>query len=87
MTTLAEPEWDQATRDLALALDAVDLCPVCGGPSYLCQDAELMDDWTAADPLRCHRSTAIRQLQSKFSEKTNPHMDALLWSANLRRRN
>lgn len=86
MTTLAEPEWDQATRDLTLARDAVAMCQVCGGPAYLCQDAERQDDWKAEPPVRCHRTTAARAHQGKFSEKTNPHLDALVWPVTLRRR-
>ncbi|MEO5665518.1 MAG: hypothetical protein ABIR39_19810 [Nocardioides sp.] len=80
MTTMDEPEWDQETRDLALAHAQVDLCPSCGGPAYLCQDPELQDSWRVPAPTRCHRSTALLQAQLKVTEKTNPQVGALLWS-------
>lgn len=84
MTTVAEPEWDAQTRDLVLAHDAVDLCPRCGGPAYLCQDPELQDRWAAAAPVRCHRITAVREAQKGVTEKTNPHVDALIWGSVLK---
>jgi hypothetical protein len=83
---MAEPEWDQATRDLVLALDAVPMCPHCGGPTYLCQDPERMDDWQAGDPIRCHATTARLERQKSVTEETNPHMQALLWPVSLRDR-
>jgi hypothetical protein len=78
---MAEPEWDEATRELVLGLDAVDLCPSCGGPSYLCQDAAREFDWKVSKPVRCHRSTALKQAQRRISEETNPIPEALLWQA------
>jgi hypothetical protein len=86
VTTLAEPEWDTATRDLVLALDAVDMCPRCGGPAYLCQDPERQYDWDVSAPVRCHATTAIRERQRGVTEKTNPHVDALIWRAQLKDR-
>jgi hypothetical protein len=81
---MAEPEWDEATRDLALALDSVDMCPICGGPSYLCQDPQRQDDWQAADPIRCHAQTARLQRAKNVTEETNPHTSALIWPVRLR---
>jgi hypothetical protein len=83
---MAEPEWDQATRDVALALDGVDLCPVCHGPAYLCQDASREFDWIAQPPVRCHATTAIRARQKGVTEQTNPHADALIWRVRLQNR-
>lgn len=80
---MAEPEWDEETRALGLAHELLDLCPVCGGPAYLCQDPELQDHWKAQAPVRCHRQTALLVAQSKVSEQTNPQMHALLWRAEL----
>jgi hypothetical protein len=74
---MAEPEWDEATRDLVLANDAVKLCSVCRGPAYLCQDPERQDDWRAGDPVRCHAQTARLQRAKGVTEETNPHMAAL----------
>lgn len=81
---MAEPEWDEATRDLVLALDAVPMCPVCGGPSVLCQDPELQDDWRAADPIRCHAHSARLMRQRAVTEETNPGLAALLWPVYLK---
>lgn len=69
---------------LAIAHHDVDLCAVCGGPAYLCQDPELQDSWEVSPPVRCHRTTAIRERQKGMTEQTNPHMAALIWSAVLR---
>lgn len=79
MTRLAEPEWDQASRDLVLAMDAVQLCNVCGGPAELCQDPAREFDWVVPEPARCHRTTRVRERQAQMSEDTNPHMSALEW--------
>ncbi|WP_232676671.1 hypothetical protein [Nocardioides sp. R-C-SC26] len=84
MTRAAEPEWDDATRDLALAHDSVNLCSACGGPAYLCQDPDLEFDWHAPPPTRCHRLTALREAQKGIDSETNPHPDALVWSTRLR---
>jgi hypothetical protein len=83
VTTLAEPEWDQATRELALAYDLVDLCPLCGGPSYLCQDPEMAEGWKAGDPVRCHATTARLQRADKVTEQTNPQHRALMFPVTL----
>jgi len=76
---MAEPEWDQDTRDLVLGHAAVDLCPACGGPAFLCQDAEHQFDWEVPAPVRCHRTTALMQAQRRVTEETNPIPQALLW--------
>lgn len=82
---MVEPEWDTETRDLALAYDAVELCPRCGGPAYLCQDPALAERWGAEKPVRCHRTTALREAQKGVTEATNPVVDALIWRSTLRR--
>lgn len=81
---MAEPEWDEQTRELALAYDAVDICPRCGGPAYLCRDPELADQWEATAPVRCHRLTALRLAQRGVTEKTNPVVEALMWGTVLK---
>jgi len=80
---MAEPEWDQATRDLVLAYAQVDLCPICGGPAYLCQDPERQDNWIGKDPIRCHAQTARLARAKNVTEATNPHMAALIWPVEL----
>jgi hypothetical protein len=83
VTTVLEPEWDDATRDLALGLTDVHMCPACGGPAYLCQDPERQDDWRAGDPVRCHAQTARLARQKNVTEETNPHVSALMWPVRL----
>ncbi len=80
---MAEPEWDEATRDLALALDDVDICPACGGPAYLCQDPANQYAYEVSAPIRCHARTAVLERQKGVTEETNPHSTALLWSVRL----
>jgi len=80
---MAEPEWDEETRSLALALDDVRMCSVCGGPAYLCQDPERQDDWVAEAPVRCHAQTARLQRAKGVTEETNPHVSALSFPVRL----
>lgn len=80
---MVEPEWDEATRNMALGYAAVDLCGVCGGPAFLCQDPELQDSWRAGEPIRCHRTTAVRERQGRINDQENPHSDALIWPVEL----
>lgn len=84
---MAEPEWDDATRELVLAYDAMDLCQVCGRPASLCQDPERQFDWEVGAPIRCHATTALLQAQSGVSEETNPQVNALIWPIGLRAMN
>lgn len=76
---MAEPEWDQGTRDLVTAHAHVPQCPVCGGDPALCQDPSRQFDWRVPDPTRCHRTTALREAQTRMRESDNPHTEALLW--------
>jgi hypothetical protein len=82
-TTMAEPEWDEQTRDLALAYEQVDLCPACGRPSFICQDPEFQFDWVVLPPTRCHAKTALLAAQAQVTEATNPQVQALLWQVTL----
>lgn len=79
MTTMAEPEWDEETRNLVLANDQVDLCPRCGRPTFICQDPANQFNWKAQPPVRCHATTALRLAQKGVTEETNPAVDALIW--------
>lgn len=78
-TTLAEPEWDEETRNLVLALDAVDICPLCRNPTAICQDPDRQFDWRAGAPVRCHVTTARLLAQRGVTEQSNPAVQALLW--------
>jgi hypothetical protein len=79
-TTMAEPEWDQDTRELVLAHDQVQLCPRCGLPPEICQDPERQFDWRVSPPVRCHVMTALRSDMTRFTEESNPVMSALIWA-------
>lgn len=83
-TTMAEPEWDEDTRNLALALDRAPLCPACGGAAELCQDPATEFAWEVPQPVRCHRTTALHRVQRGYTEETNPFPEALLWRVVLR---
>lgn len=83
---MAEPEWDQETRSLALGLDSLDVCPICGGLAAECMAPEHQDDWVAEDPIRCHRETARLFKQKGYSEEANPAVAALAWPVHLRER-
>jgi hypothetical protein len=80
---MAEPEWDDATRDLVLGLDDVPMCPICGGPAYLCQDPDRQDDWRGEDPIRCHATTARLERSRGVTDETNPHAAALIFPVRL----
>lgn len=83
-TTLAEPEWDDDTREVALGLDGYDasLCPSCGRPASVCQAADA--EFVADLPVRCHATTALLVAQSQVSDETHPQSQALLWSVRRR---
>ena len=82
-TTMAEPEWDEDARATAIALDRVDLCPLCGRPPSVCQDPRREFDWQALPPVRCHAHTARLRAQQQVTEETNPQSGALLWGVAL----
>ena len=84
MTVTVEPEWDEQSRQTAIALAHVDLCPLCGRPSDVCQDPNRQDDWLAGPPIRCHAYTALLQAQARVTEDTNPQSAALIWTTELR---
>lgn len=83
MTRQAEPEWDEETRNLALANDAVEICPKCGRPTFVCQDPEHQFDWKVPAPVRCHAATALLQAAQRVTEETNPQAAALVWDVRL----
>lgn len=88
--TQPEPEWDDESRDWALALLAVDdaKCPVCGGPMSECLDPKLERDWEVTPPIRCQRATAVARKQKQYfndiPEGVDTYPRALIWNAKLR---
>jgi len=84
-----EPEWDDETRDWALALTAAEdnQCPVCGGPRDECTDPNNEFKWVGIGPYRCHRGTASATHQANFfgQGKQQPrYAEALLWGVKSR---
>jgi hypothetical protein len=75
MTTTREVEWDQATRDSALALDLYEdsLCPLHGGPRWECMNGQ---EYIAGAPYRCAVTTARSQARESSD---HDHPEALLW--------
>jgi hypothetical protein len=88
--TQPEVEWDDESRDWALALMAADdaKCPVCGGPMSECLDPKSEREWEVAPPIRCQRSTAVARKQKQYMNDTPEGVDtyprALIWSAKRR---
>ncbi len=77
--TRTEPEWDDATRDAALALEAheADLCSSCGMPRSVCHAPENADRFRAEGPDRCHATTAVIAARERHGETNQPQ--ALNW--------
>jgi hypothetical protein len=87
VTTMAEVEWDEASRDMVLGMVgyADTLCSLCGRPAHVCQDPANQFNWYTPPPTRCHATTAVLAQQQGFTEETNPQVNALLFGAELRK--
>jgi hypothetical protein len=85
VTTMAEAEWDDDTRALALGLaDFEDsLCPACGRPSAVCQSPDNDGRFAVLDPIRCHVTTALSMKRDADREKHTLAPDALLYEIQL----
>lgn len=84
---MAEPEWDESTRNMALALDDCDrtqMCGVCGQPKHICQNPDYQFDWTTDPPTRCHAATASIIQKRGFKDDPSAPIEALLFTARLR---
>lgn len=75
--TRREPEWNQAARDAAMALEEheADRCGSCGMPRSVCQSAD--QEFTADGPYRCHATTAVMVAKERHGETAQP--EALHW--------
>jgi hypothetical protein len=82
---MAEPEWDDASRDMVLGKAGYEdsLCKLCGRPTHICQDPANQFNWRPRPPTRCHATTAVLAQQAGFTEETNPQAAALLFGAEL----
>lgn len=65
-----EPEWDEESRDLAIAfaMFEADLCPGCNSPLSETLDAENEGRYRASAPVRCHSCTAREQTADAYSD-------------------
>lgn len=77
--TRREPEWDQWSRDAAIALEMHEdgLCGSCGLPRSICHDPKNAGRFRAEGPDRCHASTAVMIAQERHGETNQPK--ALSW--------
>ncbi len=84
--TTAEAEWDETTRNAAMALEHYEasLCPCgCGHPAQVAQDGDNEFRFEVDGPYRCHARTALSKAREGQSEDVDAP-DALLWSSRLK---
>lgn len=62
---------------LALAIHEATLCSGCGQELHLSMDPDLADEWTTAQPDRCHACTALSRASDQISESKWDHPRAL----------
>lgn len=55
------------------------MCPSCGGLATECQAPENDGRYAADDPIRCHRTTALLEIQDRHSKSEVRHGEALMW--------
>jgi hypothetical protein len=68
-----EPEWDEGSQTLMLALQAykASLCPLCGGPLSVCTDPENESKFKGGLPIRCHATTARAIAMEPYRDQPN----------------
>lgn len=73
MTTV-EPEWDEQSRGLALALSEYEagLCPSCRHPLAETTDPRHEDRYFTDEAVRCHRCTATDQASRRYAQSPSP---------------
>lgn len=83
-TLKADPEWDEESQALAVALAAyeADLCPGCQQPLSETTLPEREGQYVAQLAVRCHRCTASSIGAEKYAD--TPHAQALLLPVELR---
>lgn len=69
-----EPEWDEESRGLAVALGEYEagLCPSCRHPLAETTDPAHEERYVAGDAIRCHRCTASEQASRRYAESPSP---------------
>ena len=82
--TRRDPEWTQADRDVAMALEDYEAqrCGSCGLPKSICHAKENSDRFVAEGPDRCHATTAVIAARERHGETNQPQ--ALNWVPVLR---
>lgn len=72
--TEVEPEWDEESRGMALALAEYEagLCPSCRHPLAETTDIRHEDRYVAEPAVRCHRCTATEQASKTYEGSPSP---------------
>lgn len=69
---------------LALAIYEATLCSGCGQELHLSMDGDLADEWTTAQPDRCHACTALERASDSIRDSKWDHPNALKITPGLR---
>lgn len=82
-----EVEWDETEQNWMLALQDYrdSLCPLCGGPTEICQSSDLnvVNSIRARHPVRCNVTTVVDIAQNADGADKYPQPRALLWGAEI----
>lgn len=73
ISSVAEPEWDDAEQTVMLALSEyrAGLCPLCGGPRDVCTNPENELKFKGGLPIRCHATTARMVAMEPYKDQPN----------------
>lgn len=69
---------------LSLAIYEATLCGGCGQELHLSMDGDLADEWTTAQPDRCHACTALSRASESINDAKRDHPSALKITPGLR---
>lgn len=65
--------------------EAVEKCPVCGGPKSECQDPANEMRYTSSPPVRCFYRTALSRELDQWRTDDRKHPEALIPQIDLRK--
>lgn len=88
LSSTPESEWSEDEQGKMLALahyEAVEKCPICGGPKSECQDPANETRYTADLPVRCFYRTAVSREHDQWRADDRPRTEALIPQVRLRR--
>lgn len=54
-------------------------CPVCGRPKWQCQSQDAENLYDAAEPVRCHATTAVLRSQKDYLDGPHAPFEQALW--------